>query len=195
MTTTHPSGLEVRRWTRAEYEQLIEHGLFRPDERLELIDGEILTVAPPSPLHVTGIGIVQEALRAAWGPGAHVRTQAPIALDPMSEPEPDVSVVSGSVRDYRDAHPALPLLVVEVSHTSLAFDQGRKGSLYARARIPEYWIVNVGFRQLEVYRDPAESESARYGWAYGAVLRLGAAEKASPLAAPQARIAVADLLP
>lgn len=195
MHATQTSGIEPRRWTREEYERMIDHGLFGPEERVELIDGEILRVPPPKPPHATGVGLVHEALRAAWGPGAHVRTQAPIALDPMSEPQPDVSVVRGSIRDYRDVHPDVPLLAVEVSHTTLPFDRRRKGSLYARAGLAEYWIVNVSRRELEVYRDPVEDASARYGWAYQTMTRLRAGESVTPLEAPEAAIPVADLLP
>jgi Uma2 family endonuclease len=195
MHATHVSDLEPRRFTRAEYERMVELDLFDPEERLELIDGEILRVPPPNPPHVTGVNLVHEALRAAWGPGAHVRIQAPIALDPMSEPQPDVSVVRGSIRDYRDAHPATPLLAVEVSHATLSFDRRRKGSLYARAGVAEYWVVNVDRRELEVYREPVEDPSARYGWTYRTVTRLRAGESVTPLAAPHASIPVAHLLP
>jgi Uma2 family endonuclease len=192
---THTSAVEPRRWTRAEYERMTELDLFDPEEQLELIDGEILRVPPPKPPHSTGVALVHEALRAAWGPGAHVRSQAPIALDPMSEPQPDVSVVRGSIRDYREAHPEVPLLAVEVSHTTLVFDRRRKASLYARAGIAEYWLVNVSDGVLEVYRDPVEDSSARYGWTYRTVTRLRPGDRVTPLADPQAQIAVVDLLP
>ena len=195
MTATHVSGLEPRRWTRAEYEQMIEHDLFRPEERVELVDGEILTMAAQNSPHITAVGLVDDALRAAFGPGAHVRAQGPLAVDSMSEPEPDVAVVHGSRRDYRSAHPESALLIVEVADTTLSFDRRWKASLYARAGIPEYWIVNLGARQLEVHRDPEPAPPARYGWSYGTVRQLGAEDEVSPLAAPEARIRVADLLP
>jgi Uma2 family endonuclease len=118
----------------------------------------------------------------------------PIALDPESEPEPDLAVVSGGPRDYTD-HPSRPALVVEVADSSLALDREHKGSLYARARLPEYWIVNLVGRVLEVYREPGLDAGAQYGWAYRALLTLRADEHVTPLAAPSARIPVADLLP
>ena len=111
----------------------------------------------------------------------------------MSEPEPDIAVVRGRIEDYRDAHPTSPVLVVEVADSSLARDRGRKGSLYARAGVPDYWIVNLTDGVLEIYRDPRRTAAGR--WRYAAV-RVGKPRATvSPLAAPRARIRVADLLP
>jgi len=90
---------------------------------------------------------------------------------------------------------ARPALVVEVADSSLALDRTHKGSFYARARLSEYWIVNLADRVLEVYRDPGPDAGAPYGWAYRVVLTLGRDEHVVPLAAPSARILVADLLP
>jgi Uma2 family endonuclease len=195
MTVTHVSGLEPKRWTRAEYEQMIEHDLFRPEERVELVDGEILTMAPQHSPHAATVMHIHEILRETFRPGFHVRVQMPFALDPMSEPEPDLAVVEGTALDYVHGHPDAAALLVEVADTTLLFARAWKASLYARAGIPEYWIVNLGARQLEVHRDPEPAPSARYGWAYGTVRQLGAEDEVSPLAAPEARIAVADLLP
>jgi Uma2 family endonuclease len=85
--------------------------------------------------------------------------------------------------------------VVEVADSSLALDREHKGSLYARARLPEYWIVNLVDRVLEVYRNPGPDAGGSYGWAYRGVLTLGPDEHVMPLAAPSARILAADLLP
>ena len=120
--------------------------------------------------------------------------QEPVALDDDSEPEPDVAVVRGAPRDYLAEHPSRPALIVEVAQSSLAFVRRRKGGLYARADIADYWIVNLVGRVLEVYRQPVRAASARYGWKYRSVRVLNGAS-VSPLAAPTARIAVADLLP
>jgi Uma2 family endonuclease len=195
MTAVHASGLKVRRWTRAEYEQIIEHDLFQPEERVELVDGEILTMAPPGSRRATGVGLVDDALRGAFGPEAHVRVQLPLVLDPLSEPEPDVAVVCGVRRDYRDEHPSTALLIVEVADSTLALAKRWKAGLYARAGIPEYWIIDVADAWLEVHREPEPAPSARFGWAYASVERLGRSDAVSPLAAPQAHVAVADLLP
>ena len=189
------SAVQTRRWTREEYERLIETGVFHPEERVELIDGELVVMTPQKSVHATAVRLVDEMLRMAFGSGHDVRAQLPLALDPDSEPEPDVAVVAGTPRDYRNAHPTTALLVVEVADTTLAFDRERKGSLYARAGIAEYWIVNLADRVLEVCRDPGPVASAQYGWSYRVTERLSASDSVSPLAAPQARIAVSDLLP
>jgi Uma2 family endonuclease len=119
----------------------------------------------------------------------------PFALDPMSEPAPDLAVVAGAPLDYYDGHPERTVLIVEVADTTLSFDRRCKGSLYARAGVPEYWIVDVNRRALEVHRDPSEDADARYGWAYRTVTRLRAGDVVVSLGAPDTEIAVADLLP
>lgn len=185
----------MRRWSRQEYEQLVERSFFRPDERLELLDGLLLVKEPQSSAHMTAVRLVEDALRVAFGAGWDVRTQGPIALDPRSEPEPDVSVVRGSPRDYRNAHPTSPVLVVEVALASLGLDRTRKCRAFARAGVPEYWIVNLVDRVLEVHREPVRLEDPRRRWGYRSVQALGPDNAVSPLAAHTARVAVADLLP
>ncbi len=101
----------------------------------------------------------------------------------------------GELRDYLDAHPADPVLVVEVSLTSLEFDRVHKSSLYARAGRPEYWIVNLVDRVVEIRRAPAPAASTPYGWDYTTVEILSPGEDARPLAAPGTQITVPDLLP
>jgi len=187
--------LQIRRWKRLEYERLVNKGVFEPGERVELIDGLLVVAEPQSSPHYTAIRLVERALARAFGEGWDVRTQAPIALDDASEPEPDVAVVRGELRDYVEAHPADPVLVVEVALTNLASDRVHKSSLYARAGRPEYWIVNLVDRVLEVYREPTPSPSAPYGWDYGTMEALGPGDSVSALSAPAARITVADLLP
>jgi Uma2 family endonuclease len=184
-----------RRWTRAEYDRMVEVGLLGEDDRVELIDGEILTMTPQDSLHSTAITLAHDALRVAFAGIGHVRGQCPIALDDMSEPEPDLAVVAGAVRDYTHEHPAAALLLVEVALTTLSYARRRKASLYARAGIPEYWVINLRERCLEVYRSPIPREEARYGFDYAAVERLDADRSVTPLLAPTAVIAVADLLP
>lgn len=187
--------LELKRWTRVEYEQLIDQGVFMPDDRVELIDGLLIVAEPQSAYHYAAIGLVARALAHAFGREWIVRTQGPVALDDTSEPEPDVAVVRGDIRDYTTAHPTDPVLVVEVMFSSVALDRRHKSSLYARARRPEYWVLNLIDHVLEVRRDPAPSLSAPYGWDYSAVQVLSAGQHVSPLAAPAASLAVADLLP
>jgi Uma2 family endonuclease len=185
----------ARRWSRLEYEQLVDDGFFGPDDRIELIDGALLVKEPQSSAHVTAVALVHEALRIAFGLGWFVRVPGPVALDENSEPEPDVSVVPGTARDYRDAHPSRPVLVVEVSQSRLRFDRTHKAAIYARAGVADYWIVNLVDRVLEVHREPSPSVGSPGGWGYRAIQRLDPDAIASPLAAPAARIVVADLLP
>jgi Uma2 family endonuclease len=190
------STLRTRRWSRLEYDRLIEEGVFQPGERLELLAGQLVVREPQGTPHATGIRLVTRALREVFADDRWiVDMQLPVALDEESEPEPDVTVTAGAPRDYLPSHPARPVLVVEVADASLTFDREHKGSLYARARVPEYWIANLNDRVLEVYREPGPDTSALYGWAYRAVQSLGAEKHVSPLAAPTSRISVADVLP
>ncbi len=189
------SPVRTKRWTRLEYERLVDLGAFGPDDRIELVGGDLLVREPQASPHMTAIGLAEDALRAAFGATWHVRTQGPIALDDESEPEPDIAVVSGSRRDYAAAHPAQPVLLVEVADSSLSFDRHRKGSLYARARVPEYCIVNLIDWALEIHRNPQPAAGAVFGWRYTQIRRLSPDETVTPLGAPEARILVADLLP
>ena len=188
-------GIRTRRWTRKEYDRLIEIGVFHEDEALELLGGELIVGEPQSNEHYAAICLVEDALRAALGLGWFVRPQGPLALDDESEPEPDISLVPGRVRDYLADHPARPVLVVEVSLSRLQFDREHKGSLYARAGLADYWILNLVDRVLEVYRQPVDDARAPFGWRYASVVRLAAESSASPLAAPHPHIRVSDLLP
>lgn len=178
--------IEMRRWTREEYDKMIAAGMFAPGERVELLDGEILHMTPQGSVHATVIQLVHDALRLAFGPAFSIRPQLPIALAPDSEPEPDLAVVMGNHLDYWDAHPATALLLVEVSDTTLEHDRQRKGNLYARAEIQDYWIVNLIDRCVEVYRGP-------HNGSYRACQRICAGDCIAPLAAPEAMIPVADI--
>lgn len=185
----------TRHWTRAEYERLIGVGVFHPGEPIELLGGQLIVAEPQGSAHHTALGLVEDALRVVFGPGWLVRSQGPIALDDESEPEPDVAVARGSRRDYSLAHPARPVLVVEVAESSLSFDRDHKGSLYARARLEDYWVLNLLGRVLEVYREPMADPSAAFGWRYASRQTLGPASAIAPLAAPDGPVRVSDLLP
>jgi len=187
--------MRTRRWTRIEYEELIELGVFQPGEPIELIGGELMVAEPQGAAHYTAIWKAAKALEAAFGPGWMVRTQGPIGLDDESEPEPDVAVVPGGPEDYRSAHPSRPVLTVEVAESSLGSDRERKGSVYARAGLQDYWVLNLVDQVLEVYREPAADPSAPFGWRYARREVFNVSAQVSPLAAPAARIRVVDLLP
>ena len=187
--------IRTRRWTRVEYEKLIELGIFQPGEPIELVGGQLMVAEPQGALHYTAIWKTAKALEAVFGRGWMVRTQGPIGLDEESEPEPDVAVVSGGPEDYRSAHPSRPVLTIEVAESSLADDRERKGSLYARAGLADYWVLNLADRVLEVYREPIADPSALFGSRYARKEVFDSSGEVSPLAAPGARIRVADLLP
>ncbi len=195
MEVTLPPAGTLRRWTRAEYDRLIELGAFQTGERLELIDGFLVVREPQGARHAAAIRRVLAALRRAIGEAWQIDSQLPIALDPASEPEPDVSVVPRDYEAYHDAHPSRALLVVEVSDTSYRIDREFKASLYARAAVPEYWIIDVARSVVEVHREPRQSETSRYGWCYANVAMLRPPSTITPLLAPRTAIAVGDLLP
>jgi Uma2 family endonuclease len=169
--------LTLRRWTRAEYERLVDLGVFEGDP-IELVGGQLVVAEPKGPYHTSAVSAAEYALRAVLPPGWIVRTQAPVALD-----------------DYRHAHPARPALAVEVADSSLAFDRDHKSSLYARSGFEDYWVVNLVERVLEVYRDPAPDASAPYGWRYRSVTTWAPPAEVVPLAFTSSRIAVGDLFP
>ena len=183
----------TRRWSRIEYERLIDLGVFQPGDPIELIGGELLVAEPQGAPHYTSIQKTTRVLERAFGPSWNVRTQGPMGLDEESEPEPDVAVVTGEPEDYGRAHPSRADLVVEVSESSLAYDRGHKGSVYARAGILDYWIVNLVDRNLEVYRDPAPDAAAPFGARYATREVLDPSRQISPLEASHARIHVRDL--
>jgi Uma2 family endonuclease len=183
------SAVPLKRWTREEYDRLVEAGILAPDERVELLEGDIVRMWPQSPLHAVTIGNVEEALGQAFWTGYYVRVQMPFALADESEPEPDLAVVRGHRRDYYQAHPTTAVLLVEVADSTLDYDRRCKGTSYARADVPEYWIVNLVDRQVEVYRGPTSDRG------YQTVQRCRRGESISPIGAPSASVLVDDLLP
>ncbi len=162
-------GLGTRQLTRVEYEHLIETGFFEPT-----------------------VSLVADALRAAFGSGWYITIQLPLALD--DESEPDVAVVPGTAREYWDAHPSRPVLVVEVTDSSVALDREHKTSLYARSGVPDCWIVSINEGALEIHRQPVPAPDAPYRWGYAEVQRLGRGATVSPAVIPTDAIRVADLL-
>jgi Uma2 family endonuclease len=179
----------ARRWTVAEYHLAADAGLFRPEERLELIEGEIYAMSPQKTPHSVAIDLTLPVLQQAFRPEHYVRVQEPLTLSDYSEPEPDLAVVPGKPRDYLAGHPHAPALVVEVAETTLAFDR-RKAAIYARAGIPEYWILNLVDGVLEVYRRPSQDAGR-----YEDCTRYVSGDTVSPLLAPDQSVLVADLLP
>ncbi len=189
------NGPGPRRWTRDEYIQMSEWGWFT-DCKVELIGGEVIEMAAQFNAHAAGVTLTADALRVAFGPGYWVRSQATIDLSPHGMPDPDVAVVPGSPRTAPPRGiPTTALLVVEVSESTLGADRNVMASLYAAGGIADYWIVNLVQRQLEVHRNPIADPSRAFGFWYADRTILDPGDAIAPLAAPTARVAVADLLP
>jgi Uma2 family endonuclease len=182
------------RWTREEFFQMIELGWFQ-DKRVEMIGGEVIEMAAQLDLHLASITLTGDALRAAFGSGYWARAQGSLDLSPHGIPSPDLAVTPGGPQSAARTIAKSALLVVEVSDTTLSYDRYHKMSLYAAGGITDYWIVNLVQRQLEVYRDPVADSTQLFGYRYNSRTILDPPDKVSPLAAPQASITVADLLP
>ena len=152
-----------------------------------LIDGTILEEGPMNPPHAIASTKTEDLIRDLFGRAFHVRVQKPMVFGLHIDPEPDIAVVRGRPADYT-THPTTAALIVEVSDTSLKYDTTKKLGLYAAAGIPEYWVLDLNGRQLLVFRDPGAG-------GYATKLTLSADGAVSPLAAPDATIRIADLLP
>jgi Uma2 family endonuclease len=142
---------------------MAEVGILGPNERTELIDGEIIDMPPPGSLHAGTVDLLLERFRTAVGNAAIVRVQNPIDLDTFSEPQPDIALLRPRADYYRSAHPSGRdvLLAVEVADSSLRYDRDTKVTLYARHGIPEVWLVDVHAKQLTRYRSPMEANYTR----------------------------------
>ena len=182
-----------RYWTREEYYRLADLGFFQ-GQRAERIGGQIIVMSPQNWPHTACTDKTWEALRAVFGSGFWVRSQAPLELGQSSDPEPDVSVVIGRREDYSD-HPTTAVLVIEVSDTTLSFDRGDKANQYAAAGINDYWVIDMNGRRVEVYRDPRPDPAKPFGAWYTKVTVCGPADMITPLATPTVTVTVAGLLP
>jgi Uma2 family endonuclease len=182
-------------WTRKDYYKATEIGLFRPDERLELIEGEIIRkMSPQSRPHAFGIGRTAEAMRRTFPTGFRISEEKPMVLNDLTEPEPDIVVARGTWEEMPDhPTPANVVLLIEVSSSTLTFDQTEKAAAYARSGIADYWILNLRARQLEVRRDPGPMNNGEHG--YRSLQILLENGEVSPLATPDVVVRVADLLP
>ena len=152
-----PSGGPLR-WSVERYLMAVEAGVFGPDDRVEMLEGEITEKMGQDFPHIDGIRFLIAALRIALGPRFDVNAQLPLRT-PDSVPEPDAYVLRGTARDFvgRYPEPHEVVLVAEVSNTSLARDREQKARIYAHAGFAEYWILNVADRQLETHRSPLPS--------------------------------------
>lgn len=180
----------LRKWTVKEYHKLGKIGFFHPEERVELISGNILKMSAKGTAHTSALGRTDRLFQDLFNNLAWVRVQDPIALDDNSEPEPDIAVVRIDPLDYATHHPTPSevYLIIEVADSSLAYDREIKAKIYARSGIADYWILNVNERQLHVFREPTED-------GYQSEIILGESASISPLQFPAFNIAIQQMLP
>lgn len=185
-----PAGATTPRrlWTRAEYRRLIADG-FLQDGKVELVNGEIWDKMGQGRRHTATVTWILKALATIFGL-ERLQTQSSLAVSEYGDPEPDAALLACSLDQYLEEDPALAdmLLVVEASDTTLRADLTAKARQYGSAGIPEYWVVDIPNRLLHVFRGPVAD-----GYAAETVLTLE--DEVHPLAAPDATVRVADLLP
>jgi len=177
------------RFTVEEYHRMGEAGIFTEDDRVELIEGEILQMTPIGPRHAACVDRLTRLFSMAVGERAVVRVQSPIRVAQHTEPQPDVVLLRPRADFYQEAHPG-PLdifVVVEVSDTSAAYDRTVKLLLYARAGIPEVWLVDLEGQLVEVHRNPGPG-------GYQDVLQLRRGQHLAVEALPGLTFSVNDIL-
>lgn len=153
--------LGPHRFTVAQYHEMIAAGILTRNDRVQLLEGVIAEMTPIGVPHFYSVQAMMRELLNILPKGWEICVQQPVTLS-TSEPEPDLMVIRGSYRDYRDHHPS-PRdvgLIVEIADSSVTLDRITKARIYAAAGVPEYWIVNLVDRQVEVYRQPQSSEAA-----------------------------------
>ena len=184
------SAPEKRKFTVAEYYRMAEVGILRPEERVELIEGEIIVMAPIGPGH-SGSVLISNHIFSQYAPGRFlVQIQNPINLGEGSEPQPDAMLLRLRNDSYTKSHPtpADVLLVVEVSDSSLEYDRDVKAHIYGRAGVPETWVKNLPEDCIERFTEPGPE-----GYAQHTVRRRG--ETLTPVSLPDLELSVDALLP
>ena len=188
-TPTLSRGRPARlRWTGEEFDRASESGAF-DGHRVELIEGDILEMLPMNDPHAYAVQIGNYTLIKLFPPTRFtVRVQLPLRLGD-SRPLPDFAIIAGPPLSNQQ-HPTSALLVIEVSDTTLEFDQVEKARLYASHGIPEYWIADLNARRIEVRRSPVKGADARYT----EIFVVAQGETVSPLASPELSLKVQDLI-
>jgi len=182
------------RWTNEEVCKLGDAGYFS-GRSVILVDGVILEIPLATPAHDAILNLLDYMLKEIFRSGYAVRVQSGLNISIDTNPLPDLAVVTGSPKDYITHQPKSALLIVEVSNTSFAYDSGEKSNLYAAAGIIDYWVLDLNDRQLFVFREPIADSEAPRGYRYASIQTLTTADAITPLAAPEASIRVADMLP
>jgi Uma2 family endonuclease len=186
MTLAEP---KTRRWTREEYYRLAEQGYFS-GQRVQLLEGEILHMAPQGYPHAEAYLSTVKILTAIFGPDS-IRPQLPLNVPGESDPEPDVAVTKIPRGRFKD-HPTTAAVVVEIADSSIYLDR-RKAGLYAAAEVPEYWIVNLNTGRLEVFRTPVADQTVEFGHRYAENFELSENDLVSQLNKPDTKIRVKEL--
>ncbi len=183
---SHP--LAGRRATLDEYHSMIRDGVLREDDRVQLLRGMIVAMTPQGLAHARAIRTLTNFFVPALQGRAEVLVQLPLTLPGDSEPEPDVALIGLEEAARRDSHPRSALLVVEVAGDSLGQDRGVKRDMYAAAGIPEYWIVDLAGRRVEVYRHVQPGAGS-----YATVSTVAGPDGIAPLSFPDVELAVGTL--
>ncbi|MCX8087563.1 MAG: Uma2 family endonuclease [Rhodocyclaceae bacterium] len=175
------------RWTVEDYHRMVQTGLLDETDRVELIEGELIDMAPIGCKHASRVDKLARALLLALGMDYLVRVQNPVTLGGLSEPQPDIVVVRDG--DYSLAHPSASdiFLLVEVADATLHFDREVKLALYARHGIPEVWLLDVATDQLTIHCDPADGQ-------YRTLRTPAPDEPIAPQRLPQAVITLAEIM-
>ena len=181
---------DVRLWTVAEYRRMTETGILDPNERVELIDGQIISMSAKNPPHAATNLCAADYLRNLLAGLVLIRIQDPVTLSTNSEPEPDIAVVQIDPRLYRDFHPAPAniFLLIEIADTTLETDRKRKAPAYAKAGIADYWILDVNTRQVYVFREPGREN-------YRQETVFNEDDVLSMLAFPEIEVQISQLFP
>lgn len=184
----------VLKWTQDDFYAMDEANLFElKDRRVELIDGQVLEFGKQEPLYCAmrthGRGVLNDAFGDDW----YVQEFSPLDVGEYFLPLPDLAIIRGKIRD-RKTHPTSTDLIVEVAVSSVKYDRTEKASVYARAGIQDYWIINVTRRRIEVFRQPIADASAPFGFGYAERQTFEESEIVRPLAKPSAAIAVKEFL-
>jgi len=172
-----------------EYHRMGEAGILNEDDRVELIEGEIVDMAPIGDRHISAVDRLNELFSQGLTGRVIVRVQNPVRLSDRSEPQPDIALLRRR-EDFYARGPAGPgetFLVVEVADSSLVYDRDFKAPLYARAGIPEFWLIDVEAGRITVFREPGPN-------GYGLVTSISGDESVSPLAFPEFKLAAADVI-
>jgi len=176
------------RFSVEEYHHLWETGFFKPEDRVELLDGEIIIMSPVGLRHVQAGNWIVECLVEQARRRYMVSPGNPVWLHAHSEPQPDMMLVPRVRKLERHPRPEDVFLLVEVSDSSLAYDRVRKLTAYAKAGVREYWIVNLQEDVVEVFREPSDGS-------FGVTFQVRQGQTLSPLAFPDVTVLAADIIP